>query len=223
MSSNYQVEYRKNGIPNVFEFYLFVNPLGRKCYVCEKELDKSINMISAKADLHILCYHNQYIVSEFMEQLGIPKSDLTSRNHIYHLVYLASLAYKTASLQGKRKGRQFLMKMQNYIDCQLERFSEEFIFDLAKEVKLDLPTFIEDFHSDFTRQLVLKDQQIAIDMQIDSTPALIIFEHQIANNGILVQGSFTSQLILSEIDALIESNEQHCPSLSVKKILQFKK
>lgn len=206
MKSDYQVEYRTNGIPKVFEFYLFVNPLGQKCYSCEKELDITLELISAKTDVHILCYHSQYIVAEFMKQLNIPTSDLTSRNHIYRSVYLASIAYKAASMQGKKKGRHFLMEMQSRICGALEKFSDAFIMDLAEEIGLDMPTFIEDLHSDYAKHLLLKDQQIAHDMNVDITPALVIFEHRLGNNGILIEGTFSSQNILSQLDALVAND-----------------
>lgn len=218
MKSEYQIEYRTNGIPKVFEFYLFVNPLGRQCFNCERELTKTIDLISAKTDVHILCFHNQSIVTEFMNRLGIPSTDLTSRNHIYRSVYLASLAYKAASMQGKKKGRRFLMEMQSRIVGQLERFSDEFILDLAEEIGLDMQTFVDDLESDYVKHLLQKDQQIARDMNVESTPALVLFEHRLGERGVLLEGSFKAQNILSHLDFLIELdylNDLNKPKLSL--------
>lgn len=218
MKSEYQVEYRTNGIPKVFEFYLFVNPLGQKCYSCEKELTRTIDLISAKTDVHILCFHNQTIVSEFMCRLGIPTSDLTSRNHIYRSVYLASLAHKAATMQGKKKGRRFLMEMQSRVLGQLERFSDQFVLELAEEIGLDMQTFVDDLDSDYVKHLLLKDQQIAHDMNVEVTPALVIFEHRLGDKGVLMEGSFSSENILSQLDVLIELDylkHIHKPQLSL--------
>lgn len=218
VKSEYQVEYRTNGIPKIFEFYLFVNPLGYQCYNCERELTKTIDLISAKTDVHILCFHSQNIVTEFMNRLGIPSTDLTSRNHIYRSVYLASIAHKAASMQGKKKGRRFLMEMQSRILGQLERFSDQFVLDLAEEIGLDMQTFIDDLESDYAKHLLQKDQQIARDMNVENTPALVIFEHRLGQRGVLLEGPFKAENILTQLDVLIELdylNDIHKPKLAL--------
>lgn len=208
MLPSYQVEYQVNGIPRLFEFYLFVNPLGIKSYYAEQELSKTVNMIAAKVDIHILTFHNQQIVTEFMEHLGAPVNDLKTRNQIYRTVYQASLAYKAATMQGKRKGRIFLMKMQQTIQGNIDLFSKDFVYDLVREVGLDLETFQEDFQSDFVRKLYLNDQKIAVDMQVERTPSLVVFENSI--DGFIVDGKITYQNILSQLDDIMEEtcNEQ---------------
>lgn len=220
MLPNYQVEYQVNGIPRLFEFYLFVNPLGRKSYYAEQELNKTVNMIAAKVDIHILTFHNQKIITEFMKHLGAPVNDLKTRNQIYRTVYQASLAYKAASMQGKRKGRIFLMKMQQHIQGDFDLFTKEFVYDLVREVGLDLETFQEDFQSDFVRQLYLNDQKIAVDMQVERTPSLVVFENSI--DGFLVDGKITCQNILSQLDDMMEetchahqTSKPHKPHLSL--------
>lgn len=221
MKSKYLVEYRTNSIPKFFEFYLFVNPLGKQCYSCEQELNKIVDLISSKTDIHILCYHNQTIVSEYMRQLNIPSSDLTSRNHIYQLVYLASIAYKAATMQGKKRGRRFLMEMQSRIDGQLERFSDAFIMDLAEEIGLDMPTFIDDLNADYTKHLIFKDQKIARDMNVISIPALVIFEHCLGKKGLILNGTFSAQNILAELNDLVEQDFiNHCQKKTNLSVVQ---
>ncbi|NEW63886.1 thioredoxin domain-containing protein [Facklamia sp. 253] len=216
LESNYQVEYMTNGVPKVFEFYLFVNPLGQKCYVCECELQKTLTKISTNVDIHVICFHNQQIVSDFMKQLNIPSSDLTSRNYIYQSVYLASLAYKAATMQGKKKGRRFLMRMQEEIDGYLERFSDQFILDLAEEVGLDMMTFKEDLESDYARDLVFQDLQIAKEMAVEGTPTLVMFEHRLGEKGLLLKENITASNIISHLDELVRYdfiNQSNKPNL----------
>lgn len=207
MLPSYQVEYQVNGIPRLFEFYLFINPLGRKSYYAEQEISKTVNMIAAKVDIHFLTFHNQKIVTEFMNYLGVPANDLKTRNQIYRTVYQASLAYKAATMQGKRKGRIFLMKMQQRIQGDFDLFTKEFVYDLVREVGLDLETFKEDFQSDFVRQLYLNDQKIAVDMQVEQTPSLVVFENSI--DGFVVEGDITCQNILTQLDEMMEETCQN--------------
>ncbi|WP_446452116.1 DsbA family protein [Tuanshanicoccus lijuaniae] len=215
-----------NGVPKVFEFYLFVNPLGQKCYVCECELQKTLTKISTSVDIHVLCFHNQQIVSEFMKQLNIPSSDLTSRNYIYQSVYLASLAYKAATMQGKKKGRRFLMRMQEEIDGHLERFSDQFVLDLAEEVGLDMMTFKDDLESDYARDLVFQDLQIAKEMAVDGTPTLVMFEHRLGEKGLLLKENITVSNIISHLDELVQYDfiQKTCnPNTCKPKLVLLKK
>lgn len=211
MLPNYQVEYQVNGMPKLFEFYLFVNPLGRNCYYSEQELIKAVGMISSSVDIHILTFHNQRIITDFMKQFDIPTTDLVTRNHIYRTVYKASLAYKAASMQGKRKGRIFLMKMQKQVQGKIDRLSKEFVYDLAKDVGLDVDIFKEDMQSDFIRQLYLNDQKIAVDMQVKQTPSLVIFENTSDQSGYILDGKITTDSIFTQLDEIMleECDQAH--------------
>lgn len=213
MLSNYQIDYRTNGKPKLFEFYLFVNPLGRKCYYSEQEVNAAIEMISSKVDLHIVCFHNQKIVTDYIKQLNIDLTDLNTRNHIYRIVYHASLATKAASMQGKRKGRLFLMKMQQRIDDQIERYNEDFIKEIAKEVGLDVDVFMEDINSDFVRELYLNNQKIATSMNVEKTPSLVIFEQISSNKGYIIEDDYiTKETVMAQLDEIIsEEVDQSSP------------
>lgn len=204
MVPNYQVEYQLNGVPSSFEFYLFVNPLGMRCYHSEQELIRSINMINSKVDVNILTYHNHEAIYHFLEQININHANLAQRNLYYNIVYKAAVAYKAASLQGKKLGRQFLIRLQELFNHNTEDFSEEMFSDIAKEIGLDLQIFLEDLNSDFVRQLFLKDQKIAREMQVQQTPALVIFQNQSEHDGILIREDITREVILEELDNIVQ-------------------
>lgn len=207
--SQYQIEYRHNGISKVFEMFLFVNPLGTQCYECEQEVFKLIDLVAADIDLHILPFHNQRIVENFMYQLGIPSSDLKQRNYVFNTVYRASLAYKAASLQGKRIGRHYLMRLQELTDGDISQFTNETALDLAQEVGLDVEIFRQDYKSDFVKQLFIKDQKIAHDMLIRRSPALVIFEYSSEEARLIEDQSMTMHDILDELDAFACENITH--------------
>ncbi|UUX34180.1 DsbA family protein [Fundicoccus culcitae] len=204
MLTNYQIDYRTNGQPKMFEFYLFVNPLGRKSYFSEQEVNATIEMISSKVDLHIVCFHKQRIVTDYIKQLNLDLTDLNTRNHIYRIVYHASLAAKAASMQGKRKGRLFLMKMQQRIDNQIDRYNEDFIKQIAKEVGLDVDVFMEDINSDYVRELYINDQKIATSMNVQKTPSLVIFEPISSNIGYMIEDDLiTREAVISQLDEIV--------------------
>ena len=72
--------------------------------------------------------------------------------------------------------------------------------------------------SDYVKHLLQKDQQIARDMNVESTPALVLFEHRLGERGVLLEGSFKAQNILSHLDFLIELdylNDLNNPQIAV--------
>lgn len=207
--SQYQIEYRHNGVSKVFEMFLFVNPLGSQCYRCEQEVFKLIDLVASDIDLHILPFHNQYIVENFMNQSGIPATNLKQRNYVYNTVYRASLAYKAACLQGKRIGRHYLMRIQESTDGDITKFTKETALELAQEVGLDIEIFRQDLKSDFVKQLFIKDQKIANDMLVETSPALVICEYGSDEARLIDKQAITMNSILEEIDALICESVTH--------------
>lgn len=214
MIANYQVEYQLNGVPNSFEFYLFVNPLGLKCYKSEQELIHSLDVISSKVDVHILTFHNQQTIDHFLEQIHKTDCTLEERNEMYHLIYQAALAYKAASLQGRKLGRRFLIRIQEAFHHHHHTFNQREVITIAKEIGLDLEIFMKDLRSDFVKQLFLRDQQIAREMQVDRTPSLVIFQNQSSDDGILIREHITKEKIIQELDLIVENyhHTRTCPS-----------
>lgn len=204
--SQYQIEYRHNGVSNIFEMFLFVNPLGAACYQCEQEVLKLVDLVASNIDLHILPFHNQRLVENFMSQLGLSNADLKERNYIFQAVYRASIAYKSACMQGKRLGRYYLMRLQESVNGDLSKFTKEFALELAKDVGLDIEIFQQDMQSDFVKQLFLKDQKTAMDMSVESSPALVIYEYVSGEARLIDNQKITMESILDEIDALLSDN-----------------
>lgn len=205
METQYQVEYQLNGMPSSFEFFLFVNPLGMKCYQSEQELIASLAHISSKVDVSILTFHNQNTVDHFMEQLEIHDADIQLRNQLYEVVYHAALAYKAATLQGKKLGRSYLLRIQEFYNQEGRLFDEEAAFEIAKEVGLDVQIFKHDLSSDFVRNLFIRDQQIAREMSVVRTPALIIFQNESGEDGIILKEQITKERIMEELDNIMEN------------------
>lgn len=193
-----------HGQAKLFELYLFVNPLGQECRMVERELSRAVKQMPAKTDVHILCFTSQPLIARYMTQLGYEPQDLRHRNEIFQKIYRATLAYKAAGLQGKRRGRQYLYEMQSRINSDLERLTDDFLARLAKDIGLDLALFESDRHSQYVKDLYYRDQKIAMEMKVQDTPSLIIFEQCSGESGLLLQGSMECQQILQQMDLLID-------------------
>lgn len=203
MSSSYQVEYQLNGVPSSFEFYLFVNPLGKECYESEQELLRCLNQISSKVDVNILTYHNHQAIHKFLDQINHQNCDLSIKNYYYRMVYRASLAYKAANLQGRKLGRKYLGLLQESFNENITNFKPQTLMEIAKETGLDLEIFKQDLDSDFVRQLFLRDQKIAREMNISQTPTLVIFQNENQGDGIIIREKITKRTILEELDQIV--------------------
>lgn len=201
--TQYQVAYKTNGQPKLFEFYLFVNPIGTLCQAMENEVSKTITKIDAKTDMNIICFTPQQVVTQHMKRLNIPINDLTQRNAIFKELYLASLAFKAASLQGKRKGRQFLLRLQQWSQKENAHLNDDILEATALSVGLDLELFNSDRHSKYVQELYLRDQQIAHEMNVTQTPTLVIFEQSSNLPGYLIEGPLNCQDILYQLDKMV--------------------
>ena len=208
MFAKHQVEYQLNGIPNSFEFFLFVNPLGMKCLKCERELLESVEQISSKVDVNILTYHNQATIQHFMDQLGIKHLSFNERNELYEIVYKAALAYKAASLQGKKLARDFLLSMQQHFNqsgTESRSFDHDDMTEIANKIGLDVQIFFEDLESQFVKNLFITDQKIAREMNVTKTPALVIFQNQSGEDGVILNEHITKETIIQELDTIVEN------------------
>ncbi|AZP05050.1 DsbA family protein [Jeotgalibaca ciconiae] len=182
--------------PKIYEVYLFVNPIGLKCYQAEQEVLKFIeDMDHIKIHFRFITFHNFNTVSQYMKRLNLPSNNLQLRNQIYHTIYDACLAYKAALMQGKKRGRNFLLLLQKELTSHPIEYSDELLVKVAKGARLDVDMFFEDKASDFVKNSYESDQQIAQEMNIMRTPSLVIFDNLNQHYGVLLEDVFSYDLI----------------------------
>lgn len=176
------------------ELFLFVNPLGSECY----ETGKTIMHFSKEREENIRIRFvpllNFYTFGEHMKKQKLKGTSLQIRNQLYKQSYHASLAFQAASMQGKKKGRQFLLGLQRVIiECKRD-FSKATLFDVAEQVKLDLDMFEEDLESDLIKNTFSKDQKLAQEMAITRAPSCVI-QCPDQPTGYRIETAITKQLL----------------------------
>ncbi|MGB3161434.1 DsbA family protein [Carnobacterium sp.] len=176
-----------NQFKQVTEIYLFINPIGSACYQAEKGLLDFIESSENKIHFHFIPVHNFKTFSDYMKAKKLPKSDLELRNKHFYQIYEACLAYAAASMQGKKKGRLFLMGLQEAITVDKQPFSKKLLHDTATKCNLDLEMFFEDKQSEFAKAAFEADQKVAREMHVLSNPSCVIFNDQSSNHGILIE------------------------------------
>ncbi|GCF94028.1 DsbA family protein [Enterococcus florum] len=159
----------------MIEIYLFINPIGEKCYGLERKILELIDKHDLKIQLRLIPLMNLHTITDFMERKGLSKQDIAARNALSKNIYSACLDVKAAQLQGKKKGRDFLLRLQEEVAINQLPYSPELSRSLFKEVGGDMETFCEDRSSEFILDAFVSDQQIAREMDITQHPSAVIY------------------------------------------------
>ena len=180
----------------IYELYLFVNPIGLKCYQTEQTILQFIEETEdVKIHFRFVTFHNFNTVTQYMKRLSMPTNDLQLRNKMYHIIYDACLAYKAALMQGKKRGRTFLLLLQKELTSQPIEYGNDLLAKIAKDARLDIDMFFEDKASNFVKSSYEADQQIAQEMNIVRTPSLVIFDNTNPQYGFLLEDNITDSLL----------------------------
>ncbi|MGX7204296.1 DsbA family protein [Enterococcus pingfangensis] len=173
----------------MIEIYLFVNPIGTSCLSIERRIIDLIKAYDMNIQLRLIPIMNLQTVSEFMNRLGISEKDTQLRTELSQEIHSATLDVKAAHLQGKKRGRDFLVELQKVVGEQKQPYSKKLAIQLFNKVGGDLEMFLEDRHSDFVQEAFLADQQIAHEMKITSHPSTVIYNYgEGCDAGILIEG-----------------------------------
>lgn len=173
----------------LIEIYLFVNPIGERCLSVERKVLNLIEQQELKVQLRLIPLMNLYTISDVMKHQGTCTKNIKARNQLSKDIYAASLDFKAAQLQGKKRGRDFLIRLQEEVGVNGQRYSKKLAQDLIQEVGGDLEMFIEDRESEFVSEAFLSDQQIAHEMKIKCHPSAVIYNYACdLDFGVLVEG-----------------------------------
>nr|WP_321315895.1 DsbA family protein [uncultured Ligilactobacillus sp.] len=155
----------------MLEVYLFINPISETCYQTEKKIINLLNESNYKIRFRVLPLLTLSTVNYAMEHIGLP---CVMRNQIVDTLYHASLDYEAALFQGQKRGRDFLINIQ---ECTLRnnfKYSEKMVRNVAQISHLDWKIFEEDRKSKLAVKTFRKDQQIAAEMNISTYPTVVL-------------------------------------------------
>lgn len=104
-------------------------------------------------------------------------SDLTSRNDLFSVNYSAVLDYKAAQLQGKKKGRDFLLNLQERILVEKQPYSEKLVLESLNTAEANIEIFDSDRPSEQVKNIFLREQRLALEMGVSERPAIVTFNY----------------------------------------------
>lgn len=186
----------KTGGINVFEIFLYINPIGERSLESEKVVLDLDQEIEQKMHVKFIPLLNLQIVKDFMRTHHMDQHDLALRNRIFNVMYQVILDYKSASFQGNKKSRKLLMLLQGRIS-EGEKYSSELVHEALAEAGLNQEEFDSDRQSKFSRETVESDQQMAGEMGITSTPSTVVINYAADQNekALLIKDIMSPELL----------------------------
>lgn len=187
----------------MWEIFIFVNPMGNRCLKTEKCIIDFAKQNNITAHFQFIALGNINVVNRFMRRNNMDPCDLKLRNKITKNIYDATLYCKAANFQGKRKGRQFIMTLQNSINIDHKEYSVKLLKEIAAKTKIDWNTLSTDMKDPFTTDQCKDDQRKANEIGINTTPATVIYDYDTpcSQNAMLIQ-SCTMQEFHAALDDL---------------------
>lgn len=155
----------------MLELYLFINPLGNKCYEAEAQMLQLQEAFSEKIKYKFIPLINMHTINQTTTCPA--KIECQSKD-----IYQAALDFKAACFQGNKRGRNFLMNLQRSIFIDKRSYSTELVKEIAALSNLDWEMFNEDRHSKLAMKSIKNDQILACEMNVSTPPTVIVYDYQ---------------------------------------------
>lgn len=188
------------------EVYVFIDPLCPECWSLEPYLKKlSVEYGRFFTIRPIVTGHlNTLNKDQFQEPKKLKEiwektakrtgmscdGDLWVDNPISR-PWQASIAIKAAELQGKKAGRVFLRKVQEYLFLGKQNISDkDVLINCAADANLDISEFKNDLYSPSAKKALQCDLKLTMEMEVDYIPTIVFFNQDAEEQGIKVSGLY---------------------------------
>ncbi|MDM8333294.1 DsbA family protein [Limosilactobacillus panis] len=160
----------------MLEIHLFVNPLGMRCFRCENDVLRVDQNLNAKISYQFIPMFNMQTIADTIKLYHLSSCDLRVRKEVADTLSQVILDYKAALFQGGRRGRQYLLRLQNAMVKQGWHYSDQLAHEIAEQSGLDLEMFMEDRHSAIAKEAFKKDQQMANSLGVTTTATAVVYD-----------------------------------------------
>ncbi len=154
---------------DMIEIFLFVNPL-----------DKN-SLEIARSVFHFPDTRHEKVSVRFVtikaNDDSYPNAPHKGKSLDFNPSFIPCLAFQAASMQGKKRGIQFFIKLQSLLFEEGYELNEETILEAAQAGQIDLQMFKEDLYSDLAKKSYQRDKHLAKEMEVNKVPTCIIYYH----------------------------------------------
>lgn len=191
----------------MIEIYLFIHPLCSESLASEKRLLQIIQTEHKKVQFKFLPLLNLHSFQQFLHDHRLETLSIQERNRLFEASYSAALDYKAVQLQGKKKGRAFLLALQEKICLQHLAYTDQLVDDIVTQINGDLKMFRSDRLSSIVRDSFISDQETAKEMNVCKNTSAVVFNYACDRDfGVLIEDPPTSDILRE----LFKTNEQSC-------------
>lgn len=202
------------------EIYLFVDPLCPECW--------SLEPIIKKLTLE---YGRLFTIRPILSgQLASVNQDATERHNYLREIWertasrtgmccdgdlwledpitypsIVSIAIKAAELQGKKAGKKFLRKTQEYAFLnKIDISKEKNLLACAEGAELDLDEFKKDLYSNSARKALQCDLKLANEMEVEYIPSIVFFNETENEEGLKLSGVYAYDIYVNVLQQMLQ-------------------
>jgi predicted DsbA family dithiol-disulfide isomerase len=198
----------------MIEIYLFINPLGELSLEAEEKILEISDVLKHKLHFRFIPIVNIRMIHEYMKVIGVNSNDVLMRNALLEKCYSIALDVKAIQLQGRKKGRGFLLALQEKLIRENQNYSKELVLSIVKEIGGNLELFKADRESEVIRHNFRSDQQVAHEMKVTKIPSAVVFNY-------LKEDNEDAILFDTDISVLMEQYLRSVHVLHSDKIMPF--
>ncbi|WP_349774410.1 ClpXP adapter SpxH family protein [Mesobacillus maritimus] len=206
------------------EIYTFVDPLCPECWALEPIVKKLLaeyghyfllrHILSGKLTTLNLGRKKQYENIADLWEKTASRTGMSCDGNLWFenpvsSPFLASVAIKAAELQGRKKGLQFLRKLQEYLFLEKQNISSmEVLKECAKSVGLDVDEFLTDLHSESAAKAFQCDLTITAEMEVQEIPTLVFFNSNVEEEGLKVTGLYPYEVYVQILEEMLPTKPE---------------
>jgi predicted DsbA family dithiol-disulfide isomerase len=221
------------------EIYTFVDPLCPECWALEPIMKKlhieygkyfSIRyVLSGKLTTLNLGRKKQYnSIAELWERTA-SRTGMSCDGNLWFenpisSPYLASIAVKSAELQGRKKGIQFLRKLQEVLFLEKQNISNfDVLKTCARRTDLDMNEFLSDIHSDSAAKALQCDLKITSEMEVQEIPTLVFFNANVEEEGLKITGFYPYEVYVQILEEMLPVKPEPASPPPLEEFLKYYK
>lgn len=206
------------------EIYMFLDPLCPECWALEPIMKKlqieygkyfSIrHVLSGRlATLNMGKKKRYETIAELWEKTA-SRTGMSCDGSVWFenpvsSPYLASIAIKSAELQGKKKGILFLRQLQEVLFLDKQNVSSfDVLKGCARNVGLDLAEFVTDIHSETAAKAFQCDMKITNEMDVQEIPTLVFFNANVEEEGIKITGLYPYEVYVQILEEMLQEKPE---------------
>jgi hypothetical protein len=172
---------------SVIEIYLFINPIGNESMLAEKQTLAISENDEKNFHFRFIPVVNMRSIKETLLRDGIVRPKIELLNHLFEISYSAALDLKAIQLQGRKKGREFLLTLQEEINTHNREYGKELVLDVVNKIGANFELFCLDRQNDLVKRAFISDQQLAREMGVRLLPSAVAYNFENDDDAMLFE------------------------------------